>query len=118
MLIYITLHIFSVCLFIGNSIISAFWKIMADRTKDIVVIQYATKLINLTDLLFTGTGTVLIAISGQIISENYGGVLSNPWILTSYILLGCSALIWLMVLIPIQLKQSKTIKHITSNEPV
>ena len=50
-------HLFGVVLFLGNIIVTALWKVMADRTGDPRVIAYAQRLVILTDFIFTGAPT-------------------------------------------------------------
>ena len=58
------IHVLGAILFLGNIIVSAVWKIQADRTNDPVVIAFACRLINITDLAFTTLGSALIVIGG------------------------------------------------------
>lgn len=118
MLVLKTLHIFGASLFIGNIIVSAFWKVMADRTNSIATIQYAIKLLNQTDSFFTGLGATLLVVSGHMLAENFGGVLSQQWIIQSYILFGISGLLWIAVLVPIQIKQSKLIRNLQNTDSI
>jgi uncharacterized membrane protein len=55
-------HLFGVVLFLGNIIVTALWKVMADRTGDPRVIAYAQRLVILTDFIFTAGGIVLILV--------------------------------------------------------
>ena len=112
------LHILGVSIFIGNIIVSAFWKVMADRSKELSVIKYATKLVNLTDMFFTGIGATMLIISGHIMAKDFGGVLSQDWIFVSYALFGLSGFLWLIALVPIQIKQAKIVKNIQNDMPV
>lgn len=109
-LILKSLHVFGVCLFIGNIIVSAVWKVMADRTGNFAVVRFATRLVNVTDLLFTGLGVALLLVTGHLLAGYYGGVVSQAWILWSYILFGISGAIWLFVLVPIQFKQARLLR--------
>ena len=105
-----SLHILGACLFLGNIIVSAFWKVAADRTGDIAVLRFATRLVNLTDLIFTGLGATLLLVTGHLLAISHGGILVNSWILWSYILFGMSGLIWVAVLVPIQFKQARLLR--------
>lgn len=105
-----SLHIFGACLFLGNIIVSAFWKVLADRTNDYFVIRFATRLVNATDAVFTGLGATLLLVTGHLLAGNYGGILSNDWILWSYVLFGVSGAIWIVVLLPIQFKQAHMLR--------
>ena len=105
-----SLHILGASLFLGNIIVSAFWKVFADRTRNHDVIRFATRLVNLTDAIFTGGGAALLLVAGHLLAENHGGVLANDWILWSYVLFGASGVIWVAVLLPIQFKQAKILR--------
>ena len=109
-LILKSLHVFGVCLFIGNIIVSAVWKVMADRTGNLAVIQFATRLVNVTDVIFTGVGVALLLVTGHLLAGYYGGVTSQEWILWSYVLFGISGVIWIFVLVPIQFKQARLLR--------
>ena len=112
------LHILGVSLFIGNIIISAFWKVMADRSRNLSVMQFGVKLVNLTDMLFTGLGSTLLIVTGHIMAKEFGGIASQEWIITSYILFAVSGILWLVALAPIQLKQSNLIKDLPIDAPI
>lgn len=105
-----SLHILGVCLFLGNIIVSALWKVLADRTGNYSVIRFATRLVNVTDTVFTGLGATLLLVTGHLLAGNHGGILSNDWILWSYVLFGVSGVIWIAVLVPIQLKQAHMLR--------
>ncbi|MGR8930523.1 MAG: DUF2269 family protein [Gammaproteobacteria bacterium] len=102
-----SLHVLGACLFIGNIIVSAYWKVLADRTRNFAVISFATRLVNLTDAIFTGLGVMLVLATGHMMADHYGGVLAYGWMLWSYVLFAISGLIWLCVLVPVQLKQAR-----------
>ena len=105
-----SLHILGVSLFLGNIIVSAFWKVLADRTGNYAVIRFATRLVNVTDAIFTGLGATLLLVTGHLLADKYGGVLPNDWILWSYVLFGVSGAIWIAVLLPIQFKQANLLR--------
>ena len=105
-----SLHILGASLFLGNIIVSAFWKVLADRTGNYSVIRFATRLVNVTDAVFTGLGATLLLVTGHLLAANYGGILSNDWILWSYVLFGVSGAIWIAVLVPIQFKQAHMLR--------
>ena len=112
------LHILGVSIFIGNIIVSAFWKVMADRSRNLSVMQFGVRLVNLTDMLFTGLGSALLIVTGHLMAQKFGGVMNQEWIVVSYILFGISGILWLTVLVPIQIKQSKLIKALPGDAPV
>lgn len=105
-----SLHIAGACLFIGNIIVSAFWKVLADRTRSFPVVSFATRLVNITDAVFTGLGVTLLLVTGHLLAGDYGGVVSQSWILWSYVLFGVSGALWILVLVPLQLKQARILR--------
>jgi len=109
-----SLHILGACLFLGNIIVSALWKVLADRTGNYSVIRFASRLVNVTDAVFTGLGATLLLVTGHLLAENYGGILSNDWIVWSYVLFGASGAIWIAVLLPIQFKQAQMLRTSTT----
>lgn len=112
------IHILGVVLFLGNIIVSAVWRLLAERSEDLAVKRFSLKLTQLTDWIFTLPGVILIGISGHMLAPSFGGIVAFGWIYHSYALLTISALIWLAFLIPIQRKQIRLLKDIHSFEPV
>jgi uncharacterized membrane protein len=105
---WLLLHILGVVLFLGNIIVTALWKVLADRTKDPPVVAYAQRLVTITDICFTATGVVLIIVAGQVLADDYGGVFSGPaWLTWGWSLFIASGVIWVAVLIPIEVKQAR-----------
>ena len=58
-LILKSVHILGIILLMGNIIVTAWWKFMADRTKNPVIISFAQKQVTLTDFVFTAPGALL-----------------------------------------------------------
>jgi uncharacterized membrane protein len=58
------IHLLGVVVFLGNIIVTALWKALADRTADPPVIAFAQRLVTLTDWIFTAGGALLIVIGG------------------------------------------------------
>ncbi len=104
-----TLHILGVVLFLGNIIISAVWRLLAQKANDKAIHKFSIKLIQSTDYLFTVPGVVLIAVTGHMLATGLGGIGAHGWIYHSYALLSVSALIWVVGLLPIQRKQMRLI---------
>lgn len=100
-----TVHVLSACLFLGNVIVSGTWAALAERTRDYKIIRFSNRMVLITDLLFTLTGSIGVVVTGSMMAGPMGGESAHAWIRWSYILLGLSGLIWLLVLLPIQLKQ-------------
>lgn len=109
-----SLHILGACLFLGNIVVSAVWKVLADRTGNYSVVRFATRLVNVTDGVFTALGATLLLATGHHLALGYGGVLANGWIAWSYILFGVSGAVWAAVLVPIQYKQTALLRSSTT----
>lgn len=112
------IHIFGVILFLGNIIVSAVWKSLADRTRDVGIIRYATRLVNVTDVLFTAGGIAILMVTGHLMAPAYGGVMKAEWIRWSYLLAMGSGAIWLAILLPVQIKQARLLKPLASNAEI
>jgi uncharacterized membrane protein len=105
---WLTMHILGVVLFLGNIIVTAVWKVLADRTKSPPVVAFSQRLVTVTDVAFTATGVVLIIVSGQVMAEDYGGVFSGPtWLTVGWSLFIASGVIWVTALIPIEVMQAR-----------
>jgi uncharacterized membrane protein len=105
---WLSLHILGVVLFLGNIIVTAVWKVLADRTQSPPVVAYAQRLVTVTDIAFTATGAVLIVVSGQVMADEFGGVFSGPrWLTIGWALFIASGVIWAAILIPIQVVQAR-----------
>jgi uncharacterized membrane protein len=59
------IHIFGVVLFLGNIIVTGWWKNMADLTKNPQIIAYAQRQVTLTDFIFTGGGVAILLVAGM-----------------------------------------------------
>jgi uncharacterized membrane protein len=105
---WLALHILGVVLFLGNIIVTAVWKMMADQTENPPVVAYAQRMVTITDIAFTTTGVILIIVAGQVMAQDYGGVFSGPlWLTLGWSLFIASGVIWLAALIPIEVMQHR-----------
>ena len=55
------LHLLGVVLFLGNIIVTGWWKSMADRTRDPKIIAFAQSQVSATDRVFTLGGIIILA---------------------------------------------------------
>lgn len=107
-LLFKTMHVIGAMLFVGNLLVTFVWKLMADRTRDPRVIGFAQRLVTLTDSTFTGLGALLLLLSGLMMVGPYNIEFWNvPWLMWGLTLFAISGLIWLLILIPIQIKQAR-----------
>ena len=113
-----SLHLLGVTLFLGNIIVTAFWKMLADRTKTPAVIAYAQRLVTITDFVFTATGVLLIAITGRMMASRFGEISDSLWLIWGWGLFAASGLIWVSILLPVQIKQAKLAKEFENKENI
>lgn len=119
-LLFKSLHILGVTLFLGNIMVTAWWKNMADRTQHPAVIAYAQRQVTLTDWLFTLPGVILVALAGgQMAYQSMQGATTVKWLVWGQGLFIASGIIWFTVLIPTQIKQAKLARefHVTQVIP-
>ena len=100
-------HLFGVVLFLGNIIVTAVWKALADRTGSPAIVAYAQRLVTITDFAFTAVGAALIAITGPLMAEQFGGIGATRWLTWGAGMFVASGLIWVFVLIPVQIMQAR-----------
>ncbi|WP_207384446.1 DUF2269 family protein [Legionella parisiensis] len=112
------LHIFGVVLFLGNIIVTAFWKTLADFSKDWRIIAFSQKLVTYTDIFFTTIGVLIIAISGILMAKHYTNYLHIKWIVWGISLFIASGVIWLSLLIPLQIKLHQIAKQFKNHQKV
>lgn len=105
-----SIHLLGVTIFLGNIIVTAVWKVLADRTRAPAIVAYAQRLVTITDFVFTGLGAALIIISGRMMSAKFGQIDDVLWLSWGWWLFIASGLIWLLILIPTQIKQAKLAK--------
>ena len=68
-----SVHIFGVILLLGNLIVTAWWKLMANRTKNPSIIAFAQRQVTLTDFVFTAPGALLAILAGDSMAYNFIG---------------------------------------------
>ncbi|MFN8414495.1 MAG: DUF2269 family protein [Anaerolineales bacterium] len=79
------LFTFAVTLFVGDIILMLFWKLRAERTKNLQVALFANKTVMFTDNALLGPAAMLTAISGNLLAPRVGlqiystPVLSMQW---------------------------------------
>jgi len=81
---------------------------MADRTKQARLVAYAQRQVTLTDIIFTAGGALLILVTGignaHLLNMDYWHIRWLAWGLRLFII---SGMIWVLILIPIQIKQAR-----------
>lgn len=105
-----TIHIFGVILFLGNIIITGWWKVMADKTLNPQIIAFAQRQVTLTDFVFTAGGVAILFGAGMANVVIHHMDFSAKWLSQGMLMFGLSGVIWLTILIPAQIKQAKMAK--------
>jgi len=101
-------HLFGVVVFLGNIVVTALWKAMADRTKNPLVIAFAQQLVTLTDWIFTAGGAAFLILGAYGMALVAGlDLRGQTWLIWGQILFAISGVIWVVILIPIQIAQAR-----------
>ncbi len=102
------LHLLGVMLFMGNIIVTGWWKFMADRTRNPQVIAFAQHQVTLTDYVFTAGGATILFAAGWGNAALHGmDVMQINWLSWGLWLFSASGVIWVAVLIPTQIRQER-----------
>ena len=101
-----SLHLFGVMIFMGNIIVTGWWKYMADRTRNPQVIAFAQRQVTLTDYVFTATGAAIVLAAGWTAAAAQG-LPPLFWLSWGLGLFTASGIIWAAILIPVQHRQAK-----------
>jgi uncharacterized membrane protein len=112
------IHVLGVVLFLGNIIVTAMWKALADRTGDPRVIAYAQRLVTLTDWVFTAGGIVLILVGAYGMVLTAGLDLRQTWLVWGQSLFIASGVIWAVILIPTQIAQARQARAFAAGGPI
>lgn len=91
------LHILSMVLLFGTGLGSAFYKWMADRSRNLAHIAVVNRHVVLADWIFTTPTVIFQLVSGVIMAHWLGLPLSTPWIMVSLILYAVAGACWLPV---------------------
>ena len=100
----------------GNITVTAIWKYFADRTQRPEVLSFAQKLVTYTDWSMTVWGVVLLMGGGYFMVFSVNSPLTLHWLLASQILFVVAGLIWLLLLVPIQVRQARLAKNFAGND--
>ncbi|MDN5863723.1 MAG: DUF2269 domain-containing protein [Gammaproteobacteria bacterium] len=98
------LHVLGAVVFLGNIIVTALWKGLADRTRNPVIVAFGQRLVMVTDIAFTATGAALLAITGTAMAGDYD---HTDWLDLGIMLFVGSGVIWLAILISVEILQAR-----------
>jgi uncharacterized membrane protein len=113
------LHIAGAVLFLGNIIVTGWWKAMADRTREPRIIAFAQRQVTLTDWVFTLGGVLLVLATGFGNAHLHGiSIPDNTWLAWGVGLFSASGLIWVAILIPVQIRQEHLARTFAAGAPI
>jgi len=92
----LALHLASVILLLGVGGGSAFYKFMADRSKNLELILHTNKLVVLADWLFTTPAVIAQPLTGYWLVELMGYSFNLFWLKVSVLLYAFSIVLWLV----------------------
>jgi uncharacterized membrane protein len=99
------LHVAGAVLLLGNVTVTGFWATFLYRRRGAVPFRPVARAILLTDLAFTIGGGVMLTISGIMLIRLRGFVIDEtPWLVHGIAALALSTLVWLVVLLPDQMR--------------
>ncbi len=106
------IHMVGIIFFMGNIIITGWWKVMADRTGDYRIIAFAQRQGTITDWIFTlgGVLVLLFAALGMVahMDENImKEIYTTRWLTWGFNLFLVSGVIWVLILVPMQYLQGR-----------
>ncbi|MEO0384676.1 MAG: DUF2269 domain-containing protein [Pseudomonadota bacterium] len=110
------LHVTGVAMLMGNITVTAIWKFFADRDGRPEVLGFAQKLVTYTDWSMTFWGVVLIMVSGYYMAISADFDLSDGWLFWSQVLFVLAGVIWLLLIVPIQMKQARLAKTFAAGD--
>lgn len=113
-----SVHLLGVTIFLGNIIVTAVWKMLADKTKSPAIVAYAQRLVTITDFAFTAAGVLLILVSGKLMASRFGEIGDIYWLSWGWWLFIASGIIWVLILIPVQIKQAKLAKSFATKDEI
>jgi uncharacterized membrane protein len=102
------MHLLGVVLLLGNIVVTAAWKLAADRHGNPAVVAFAQRMVMLADFAFTLPGIALTLVGAHGMGWLGGFSLWQPgWLAWGHSLFIVSGVIWLGVLVPTQVQQGR-----------
>jgi uncharacterized membrane protein len=112
------IHIVSSTILFGTGIGSAFYMFMANRSKDVASIYFATRNVVIADFIFTTPAVIIQLLTGIGLVHVLGYSLSDKWIIWGLMLYLFAGACWLPV-VWMQIKMRDISKEsLQSNKPL
>lgn len=96
-------HILGAILLLGNILTGALWMIASDLQKSPLIFRFSIRVINLTDIIFTVPGALLLLWNGLFLSQQKMEIWQFPWFQLAILLFILLGLVWTCVLVPMQI---------------
>lgn len=110
-----SIHILGVIIFLGNILITGWWKLAASRTRDPAIIAFAQRHVTRADWLFTLPGVLMVLAGGFGNAWLHGmHILETYWLAWGSLLFLASGLIWVAILLPLQLSLERMARQFAS----
>lgn len=81
------LHLLGVALFMGNMVVGPVWFSYAYYARDKTLLQFASRLLQITDMYLMAPGIALTVLNGLCLASAFGGTAHQPWLFNSMLLL-------------------------------
>lgn len=102
------LHVAGAVLLLGNVTVTGFWAAYLYRARARVPFRPVARAILWADLVFTAAGGAILTISGILLALRQGlRVADTPWLLKGIVALALATLLWLVVLLPDQVRMER-----------
>lgn len=102
------LHVAGAVLLLGNVTVTGVWAAYLYRARDRVPFHPVARAILWTDLIFTVGGGTLLTVSGILLALRRGyPVTGTSWLLRGIVALSVATVLWMVVLLPAQLRMER-----------
>ncbi|QQR41580.1 DUF2269 domain-containing protein [Myxococcus xanthus] len=100
------LHLIAVVVFLGDIVVTAVWRLLADRTREPRVIVYALRLVQFTDKYLLVPSVFALAATGMLRAHLQDIPLwTNPALAAGQVCFMLCGIVWQLTLRPIQARQ-------------
>jgi len=102
------LHVTSAVLIVGNVTVTGFWAWFLYRQRQVVGFRAIARGIMLTDIIFTLVGGAGLTITGILmVRAQPVSIMGTPWLRRGVLMLAISTVVWLVSLLPDQLRMER-----------
>jgi uncharacterized membrane protein len=103
-----TLHVTSAVLIVGNVTVTGFWAYFLYRQRGQVGFRAIARGIMLSDIIFTLVGGAGLTITGILmVRAQQVSIMDTPWLRRGVLMLAISTVVWLVSLLPDQLRMER-----------